>query len=571
MKARIRDTTTFHPPFKAGLRAALAAVAIAAAGAPPALWAGAPVPSAGATAAPAGAVLASDDEAPKPDEFVVAFNVLDFDFDPHHSIYSAEAQIFTATYEGLFSYDPNTLDPVKAACRSYSRSQDGKTYTFYIRDEATWSDGSPLLARDFRDAWLRALDPRTKADYVEFFDVIAGAHDYRTGKTTDPASVGISVIADRILQVKLESRADYFTRLLCHHSFSPIHPSMLAATDWRAALPFPVNGPYVFKSLDSSGLLLVKNEKYWDAASVKIPRIRAIFTDDDADVTRRFDDGAIHWLAGPMDLNALLAQGSIQVGLMFSTHYWFFDCGTAPWNDPDVRRALALLLPWDQIRSKDKYLAPATTLVLPFASYQSAKGIAAADQDEAMRLLEKAGHKNGSGLPKIEILIPDGGDDAKRVAGLMKDVWEKLPDLDVELKTAPAADYFNVVRSGAQAGGWTIASTSWIGDFADPLAFLQMWEADSNLNDARLSDPEYDRLLGDAALKTGDDRLNALGLAETRLLAGAAVLPIYHSLAANVVDTDFIDGWYANALDIHPFKYLAFGERKVRSNVAALR
>ena len=54
-------------------------------------------------------------------------------------------------------------------------------------------------------------------------------------------------------------------------------------------------------------------------------------------------------------------------------------------------------------------------------------------------------------------------------------------------------------------------------------------------------------------------------------LSGAAVLPIYHSLAANVVDTDYVDGWYSNALDIHPFKYLAFGERRVRSNVAVLR
>ena len=170
----------------------------------------------------------------------------------------------------------------------------------------------------------------------------------------------------------------------------------------------------------------------------------------------------------------------------------------------------------------------------------------------------------------MTILVPDGGDDAKRVAGLMKDAWEKLPDLDVELKTVPAADYFGAVRSGAEAGGWTIASTSWIGDFADPLAFLQMWASDSNLNDARLSDPEYDRLLGAAALQSGDDRLNGLGIAETHLLAGAAVLPIYHSLAANVIDTGYIDGWYANALDIHPFKYLAFGERKIRSNVAVL-
>ena len=512
-----------------------------------------------------------DSGPPKPEELVVAFNALELQLDPHHAIYSAEAQVFTACYEGLFSYDPNSLDPVKALCRSFTRSQDGKTYTFYIRDEALWSDGTSILARDFRDAWLRALDPTTKADYVEFFDVIVGAHDYRTGKNNSPASVGISVIDNKILQVKLESRADYFTRLLCHHAFSPIPPSMLAAKNWKAALPFTVNGAYTIKSLDSSGLLMVKNERYWDAASVKIPRIRAIFTDDDADVTRRFDDGSIHWLAGPMDLKALLAQGSLQVGLMFSTHYWFFDSGLAPWSDRDVRRGLALLLPWDLLRAKEKYLAPAKTLVLPFAGYQSAKGIEGANLAEGMSLLEKSGHKNGSGLPAMTILVPQGGDDGARVATLMKEAWEKLPDLTVDIKTVPASGYFSLVRAGPVAGGWTLASTSWIGDFSDPLAFLQMWAADSNLNDARFDDPDFDRLLDAAAAKTGSERLDALALAETRLLSGAAVLPLYHSLAANVIDTDFIDGWYPNALDIHPFKYLVFGERKVRSNVAMAR
>jgi oligopeptide transport system substrate-binding protein len=187
-----------------------------------------------------------------------------------------------------------------------------------------------------------------------------------------------------------------------------------------------------------------------------------------------------------------------------------------------------------------------------------------------MRLLEKSGHKNGSGLPKIDHPHPRGGDDAKRVAALMKDAWEKLPDLTVELKTVPAASYFNVVRAGPDAGGWTLASTSWIGDFADPLAFLQMWAADSNLNDARSRSRSTTASSLPPRSKSGDERLDALGLAETRLLSGAAVLPLYHSMAANVVDTDFVIGWYPNALDIHPFKYLVFGEHRVRSNVAAL-
>jgi oligopeptide transport system substrate-binding protein len=511
------------------------------------------------------AAFAAEGEAREGVELVVAFNELDPELDPHHSIYSAEAQVFTALYEGLFTYNPNSLDPVRAACRLYTCSQDGRTYTFYIRDEAVWSDGSPLLARDFRDAWLRAISPAEKADYAAFFDIIDGARAYRLGTNSDPASIGISIIADKILQVRLVSKADYFTRLLCHHSFSPIHPATLAAKDWRAIFPFPVNGPYKLLSLEKGTLLLSKNDRYWDASSVAIPKLRLLFTDDDDDVTRRFDNGEIQWLAGPMDLDALLDR-SIQANPMFGTHYWFFAAGRKPWDNADLRRALALLLPWPEMRSRDQYLIPAPTLVLPFEGYKSAKGIEKADSEEALRLLNKAGYSGGAGLPRIVVLVPDN-DDSKRVAGLMKTAWEKLEGVSVDLKVVPPARYFDLVRAGATASGYDLALTTWIGDFADPLAFLQMWTSDSNLNDAGLADAEYDRLLAEASVKAGSERLEALTAAETHLLGGAAVLPIYHSIAVNVVDPSFVQGWYANALDIHPFKYLAFGHKRLRSNV----
>jgi len=509
---------------------------------------------------------AGQSDSPKPGELVVAFNKLELQLDPHHSIYSAEAQIFTATYEGLFSYNPSSLEPVNAACKSYTVSPDGKVYTFTIRDDAEWSDGSPLLASDFRNAWLRAITPSQKADYASFFDIIAGAKAFRNGDDSNPKSVGISVLSDKVLQVTLVSKADYFTRLLCHHSFAPIHPSMLAVKDWNSAFPFPVDGAYRFESKSDKELILVKNEHYWDAASVAIPKIRIIFSDNDAEATRRFDGGEIDWLAGPMDLNALVDRAAIQANPMFGTHYWFFNCAVKPWSNPDLRLALALLLPWKEIRSRDSYMNPADTLVLPFQGYQAAKGIEDIDEAQAKSLLEKAGYPNGKGLPPIVLLTPEG-EDGGRVAGLMKAAWEKLPGVKVEVKTVPAAGYFAALHEEAGKGGYTLGSTTWIGDFADPIAFLQMWTSDSNLNDAHLSDPKYDKLLSEAASKTGDDRLAALAAAETYLLHGAAVLPIYHSIAVNVLDMDYIQGWYANPLDIHPFKTMSFGVRKARPNV----
>lgn len=499
-------------------------------------------------------------------DFVVAFNAVDVEFDPHHSIYASEAQIFTAIYEGLFTYDPTSLEPVKAACSDWNRSKDGLTYTFAIRDDAKWSDGTPLLARDFRDAWLRALAPSEKADYASFFDVIAGAKAYRLGQSSDPASVGVSVQGDRTLVVKLATPAAYFTRLLCHHAFSPIHPSMLSVHDWASVPSIPVNGAFTIASRSKDEIVLAKNPNYWDAANVSLPGIRIMLSDDDDAATRLFDNGGVDWLAGPMNLDKILSRDAIHAGAMFGTQYWYFDCGTAPFDSPDVRQALALLLPWKDIRSTDSYLNPAETLVLPISGYTEAKGISAQDEAKAKDLLAKSGHADGAGIPTITIAIPSGGDDAVRVSGLMKAAWEKA-GLKVEVVTVPAASYFDSVRRKGGGPAYTLALTTWIGDFADPLAFLQMWESDSNLNDARYRDPEYDRLLAQSSALEGPKRFSALAKAETRLLQGAACLPLHYSIALNVIDTDAIHGWNENALDIHPFKYISIGQSRIRPGV----
>lgn len=499
-------------------------------------------------------------------EFVVAFNAVNINFDPHHSIYASEAQLFTAIYEGLFSYDPSSLEPVEAACSSWTTSKDGLTYTFTIRDTARWSDGTALLASDFRNAWLRALSPSEKADYASFFDIIDGAKAFRLGQSTDPATVGISTEGDRTLVVRLATPATYFTRLLCHHAFSPIHPSMLGIHDWSSARNIPVDGAFTIVARSDNEIDLAKNPRYWDAANVALPGIRVMLTDDDDMVTRLFDNGGIDWLAGPMNLDKLLSRNAIHAGAMFGTQYWYFDCGTAPFDSPDLREALALLLPWKDIRSTDNYLNPAETLVLPLAGYTEAKGISATDEAKAKELLAKSGHADGAGIPTITIAIPSGADDATRVSTLMKGAWEKV-GLKVEVTTIPAANYFDAVRHKSEGGPYTLSLTTWIGDFADPLAFLQMWESDSNLNDAHYRDPEYDKLLAASSSLEGPDRFAALAKAETRLLMGAACLPLHYSIAINVIDTDTIRGWSENALDIHPFKTISIGQARIRPGV----
>lgn len=508
--------------------------------------------------------LSAQDESPK--EFVTIFGDTMPEFDPHRSIYSTEAQIFTALYEGLFSYDGANLEPLAAEASSWKKTKDGMTYTFQIRQDARWSDGSPLLASDFRNSWMRMLD--LNGQYATFFDIIAGARDYRLGKNPNSETVGIQATGEKTLVVTLNRPAAYFTRLLCHHAFAPIHPSMLKAENWAERIPFPVNGPYQFKAFDKGRLSLEKNLQYWDEKSVSIPMLAILFSDDDEAASRMFNNEEAHWLAGPGDYDAILMEEAIQVNPIFSTHYWFFNCSETPWNQASVRRAMALLLPWKELRDPSKYMVPATTLVLPLPGYSQAKGIENQDRDEALKLLEAAGYPVGEGLPELTIYFAEGQDN-KRLALLFQTAWKALPSLKVTLVPVSPSKYYDIITGGKKAKGITLAHTTWIGDFADPEAFLQMWTPDSPLNDAGFADAEFQALLAKSYDKEGKERMSLLAEAETFLLQKAVVLPIYHSFEASVIDIDYIEGWYQNALSIHPYKSLKFGSPSIQPNVAS--
>lgn len=503
---------------------------------------------------------------PKESEFVTVFGAQLPQLDPQRAIFSNEAQIQTALYEGLFSYDPQSLEPLRALAQSWERSTDKKLYRFTLRENARWSDGSPITADDFVQSWFRMLD--LNAEYATFFDVIAGAKAYREAGTGDKhrESVGIKAIDARTLEVTLVRPVAYFTRLLCHQSFALVHPSLFGVSDWKSAIPYPVDGPYKPVSMTETELVLEKNDQYWDAANVHIQKLRMVFTDDDAKATSLFNSGYAHWLDGPGALDQVLLQTAIQYFPIYSTHYWFFNCRVTPWNDSRVRRALALLLPWDSIRSSELYRLPATTLVLPLPGYSKTKGIEAKNRDEALKLLADAGFPNGDGLPEVTLAFADYST-PRAIATAFKTAWEKEIALKVTLKPMAPATYYETIGSRTDASSFTLAHETWIGDFADPEAFLQMWTTGAPLNIAGYSDQTFMNYMEQSYSASDDARMQLLAKAETELLQGGACLPIYHNFAASVIDTDYIEGWYQNALDIHPYKYFAFGTPSVNPNV----
>jgi peptide/nickel transport system substrate-binding protein/oligopeptide transport system substrate-binding protein len=450
---------------------------------------------------------------------------------------------------------------VPGAAEKWEVSDDKKTWTFKIRGNAQYWNGDTLRAGDFRSAWISLLDPKRESPYSSLFDVIRGAYEYRTGQEADPSGIGIEVEGDKTLIVHLAVPASFFPAMLCHHSFSPVHPSMLGKEDWSGAAPVS-NGPFYIAEQkteqraagDGTGpdqIILSKNTHYWDAQRVNLNRITLRYIDDADEASALWNSGEARWVSGDVNLEALTDRSGIVVNPMFATHYYFIRSAEKPWTDYRVRRALILALPWDTMR--EGHYLPAKTLIYPIMGYPEVEGLENTDIDEAVRLLEEAGFPKGEGLPELVIRLTPS-QESTRVGELMAVSWKEKLGVPVRIEVIPFRQYFQALKSP----GYGVGSSTWIGDFADPYTFLQMWRRDSNLNDAHLNDADYEDLIEKSMSQEGRERLTTLAEAEKLLLDRGTVIPISFSPALNIIDTGELDGWYPNALDIHPFKYLAF-------------
>jgi peptide/nickel transport system substrate-binding protein/oligopeptide transport system substrate-binding protein len=495
------------------------------------------------------------------DELTISFSSGDMELDTRKAYLADEAQLFTALYEGLFSYHPYTMSPVPALADHWEVSEDKKQWTFTLRSDAKYWNGDPVVAEDFRSAWLSLLSPARESPYSSLFDIIVGARNYRLGRQRDTSRVGIEAPDAQTLIVRLTAPASFFPSMLCHHSFSPIHPSMLDKKNWSREPPVS-NGPFRIQELDNSRIVMVKNEQYWDAQNVALKKLTARFTKDADEASLLWNSGEVRWIIGDVNLDTLIDSSGISFNAMFATHYYFIRSASAPWNDYRVRRALNLALPWEEIRSV--YALPAETLVYPISGYPEVNGLDTTDPEESARLLLEAGFPHGVGLPELVIQITPS-QDAARIVGLMTRAWTTL-GVKTRVQVVPYDQYFDAVKQN----DYTIAFSTWIGDFPDPYTFLQMWRRDSNLNDAKYNDADYEKLMERAMNEEGEQRLQTLAEAEELLLNRGVVLPIYYYPALNIVDTDELNGWYANALDIHPFKYLAFRSLRPLPGVAML-
>lgn len=486
--------------------------------------------------------------------------------DPHFVQGVPEHRILSALLEGLVDADPKTLEPIPAVAAAWEISPDGNVYTFHFRPEARWSNGDPVTARDFVYSWRRILTPALAAEYASMLHCIKNARPFNEGKLDDFALVGVKAIDDRTLEVTLEAPNPSFLSMQTHTAYYPVHPPTIEKfgridqrnTHWARPDSFVGNGAFILKRWVPNNVIeVVRNDLYWNAANVPLPRIRFYPIENNLTEERSFRTGHLH-LTETIPLSkapVYMRQRPdlIRVDPYLGTYYYRLNVTRPPFTDARVRRAFALAIDRDTLAARVMTAGqkPAGTYCVPEAAGYTCPVSLGFDVKEARRLLAEAGYPGGKGLPPIEILF-NTNEAHKTIAETIQRMWKENLNAQVTLVNQD----WKVYIESQNTLNYHVSRSSWIGDYNDPINFLQCYVTNDGNNRTGWSSPEYDdwvfRASREADPKT---RLDMLAKAEAILLTEAPIIPIYYYTRAFLISPDVLN-WQSNILGYISFKRL---------------
>lgn len=472
--------------------------------------------------------------------------------------------VMNNVFEGLYRLDKDNK-PTPGVAESYEATPDGKKYTFKLRQDAKWSDGSPVTAHDFVYSWQRAHAPETLSDYVYIMADIKNSVAITT--EGDPLygkvdQLGVKAVDDYTFEVELENPIPYFLSLTSFGTFMPQKKEFVEAQGDKYGLEANTvlyNGPFVLADWKhEEGWQYKKNDQYWDKDTVKLTEINVKVIKDVATGVNLYETGKVHRVG----LSAEFVENfkdSPEYLTQPDTAVYFLRLNQTKNKalaNVDIRKALNMA--WDKQGMTDvimnngsfpaDFLVPKDFTFSPNGEDFRAKykGFNGYDTAKAKEHWEKGLAALGTDKLTIELLNYDS-DSAKKVGEYLKDQLEKnLPGLTINIKQQP----FKQKLALEDEGDYDISFAGWGPDYMDPMTFVDMFVTDGSHNQMGYSNPKFDELVKSAKTDLSDlnKRWENLQEAERILLEeDAAIAPMYQRGSAFLMQPT-VKNWYK-----HPF------------------
>ncbi|HDG1691491.1 TPA: oligopeptide ABC transporter substrate-binding protein OppA [Kluyvera georgiana] len=478
---------------------------------------------------PAGTVLA------KQQELVRHIKDEPASLDPAKAVGLPEIQVIRDLFEGLVNQDANGNIIPGVATRW--QTNDQKIWTFTLRNDAKWSDGTPVTAQDFVYSWQRLVDPKTTSPFA-WFAALAGitnAQDIIDGKAK-PETLGVTAVDAHTLRVQLDKPLPWFVNLTANFSLYPVNKTVVESDkNWTRPGKLVGNGAYVLADrVVNEKLVAVPNKYYWDNAKTVIQKVTFMPINQESAATKRYQ-------AGDIDITESFAKNQYQKlkkelpGQVFTpaqlgTYYYAFNTQKGPTADARVRLALSMSI--DRRIIAEKVLGTGEKPAWRFTPDVTAgfkpqpSALEESSQAElnaqAKMLLQAAGY--GPNRPLKLTLLYNTQEVHQKIAIAVASMWKKNLGVDVKLQNQEWKTYID----SRNTGNFDVIRASWVGDYNEPSTFLSLLTSTNSGNIARFNDPAYDKVIRQASLENTAEARNAdYNAAEKILAEKAPIAPIY--------------------------------------------
>lgn len=478
--------------------------------------------------------------------------------DPQQATDGTSFEVIADYTDGLMQMDADG-QAVPAIAESYDLSDDGLTYTFHLRSDAKWSNGTPVTAADFVFAWQRAVDPAVASEYAYMLSDIGqikNAAEIIAGDM-DKSELGVTAVDDTTLQVELNVPVSYFLSLMYFPTFYPVNEEFFnSCGDTFATSPETTlsNGAFILDSYEpaATAFHLTKNADYYDAGRIQLSGLSYQVIQDSQQALMSYQTGA---------LDTTLVNGEQVDQVKDDPEFKTVGAGYLWYVSPNmdavpelanlnVRLALTMAIDRDAITGdvlKDGS-APTYTAVPPeFAAGPDGSDFSA-DQEKFADVCTydatAAADYWTKGLEELGItelsldMVVDADDAPQKVAQVLKEQWETtLPGITVNLVVEPKKQRVQDM----QDGNYQLGLTRWGPDYADPMTYLGMWVSGNSNNYGLWSNADYDAIIDECT--TGDLCTDAEGRwerlydAEQIVMDEAVIFPLYTQCNAEMLSS----------------------------------
>lgn len=482
-----------------------------------------------------------------------------------------------ATMEGLYRLDEKT-QPTPGIATEHKVSVDGLTWTFTLREDATWSNGDPVTAHDFVYSWQRAVNPDTASEYGPYMmnGVIKNAAAISKGELA-VEELGVKAEGDFTLVVQLENPTPYFETLTTFGTFLPLNKKFVEekgdsfATSSENLL---ANGPYTITDWSSTSDTweLVKNKDYWDAKTVKMDKLTFKVVKDPQTALDLYEEGTVD----RMDLTSdLVDQYSSNDDYLVSadTFVYFLKFNQTTSDalaNKNIRLALSRAFDKEGLVNEilnngsivANGLVPKDFTPMPETGkdFREVSGdLVKYDLEAAKEFWAKGLEELGTDSVELEFLADDDKTTKLLVEYVANQLSTNLEGLKINIKQVPKEQRLDLDSNME----YELQLSRWGPDFLDPFTFMNLWTTDSGNNWTGYSSPVYDQLVFDTASKLATDnvaRYNNFLEAEKVLFEDAPIAPVYQSSRAQLISPR-VQGVFVNPFGAtYEYKWADVGE-----------